>query len=221
MLNFICPFLQSRTMKLIPVILSIILAGSTMGYGMQASAQQIGAASPGSSSPCTASQPCVPICGNHICKPGEVPGQALVGSNANTTKAVSQNTNQTGGPNIATQMNISANATATKTVNGTMMQGNMTMGTPMHQNGTMTGSMANGTMTGNMANGAMASNMNSMPMASALPSPNAQVAAGTQPANVKCMSGFYLVINNANSRPACVTQSTASLLEERGWGHAG
>jgi hypothetical protein len=219
MLNFICLFLQSRTMKLIPMILSILLAGSALGYGMQASAQN----------PCTASQPCTQICGNHLCAPGEVYAPGVAGSNANTTKAASQNTNQTGAPSIATQMNISANATAvmhhhgnmtgtmangTMTTgfmgNGTMMPGNMTMGTHMyHHHGNMTGTMANGTMT-----------TGSMSMASNLPSPNAQVTAGTQPANVKCMSGFYLVINNANSRPACVTQSTASLLEARGWGHA-
>jgi hypothetical protein len=214
-------------MKLTPMILSILLACSALGYGMQASAQNH----------CTASQPCAQICGNHVCAPGEVYAPGMAGSNANTTTTVSQGTNQTGAPNIATQMNISANATATKTVNGTMMQGNMTMGTHMHHHGNMTGNMANGAMmqgnmtmgthmhhngnmTGNMANGAMAGNMNSMSMTSTLSSPNAQVAAGTQPTNVKCMSGFYLVINNSNSRPACVTQGTASLLEARGWGHA-
>jgi hypothetical protein len=202
-------------MKLIPLILSLILAGSALGYGM-ASAQQIGAAGPGGSSPCTASQPCAQICGNHICKPGEVPGQALVGSNATTTKAVSQSTNQTGPSSITNQVNISANVTVTKTTNGiknmangTSMQENMAMGTNATYSKSHNGTMA----TGSMSSG-------SMSMTSQLPSPNAQVAAGTQPANVKCMSGFYLVINNANSRPACVTQSTASLLEARGWGHA-
>jgi hypothetical protein len=165
---------------------------------MQASAQN----------PCTASQPCVPICGTHPCAPGETYTPGMLPSG-----------NQTGMPNIANQVSVSANATATMhhhgnmtgfMGNGTMMQGNMT-GMHMHHHGNMAGNMANGTMTGNM---------NSMPMTSSMPSPNAQVNAGTPPANVKCMSGFSLVISNSNPRPACVTQSTASLLEARGWGHA-
>ncbi|WP_166392637.1 hypothetical protein [Candidatus Nitrosotalea sp. TS] len=69
-------------MKIIPVMLSILLAGSMLGYGMHASAQ----------TPCTASQPCAPICGDHVCAPGETPGSATTGSNA---KSVSQSTNQT------------------------------------------------------------------------------------------------------------------------------
>ncbi|MGB9003804.1 MAG: hypothetical protein WCC52_08370 [Nitrosotalea sp.] len=202
-------------MNLTPIILSILLAGSALGYGMQASAQN----------PCTASQPCAPICGNHPCAPGETYTPGMLPSG-----------NQTGMPSIANQVSASANATATKTTNGTM-PANMTMGGYTHHHGNMTGYMGNGTMmqgnmtgmymhhhhgnmTGSMANGTMTGNMNSMPMASNLQSPRAQVAAGTQPTNVKCMSGFYLVISNSDSSPACVTQSTASLLEARNWGHA-
>lgn len=228
-LNFICSFVQSRAMKIIAVILSILLAGSMLGYGMHASAQ----------TPCTASHPCAPICGDHICGPGETPGSATTGSNAKTS---SQSTNQTGGSSIATQMSISANMTVTKNANGTMTASgtspkeNMTMGTNVtiakSSNGTMTstmpsGAMTNGTMaTGSMTNSTMQNgtmttgSMNSGSMASKLPSPNAQVTAGAQPANVKCPSGFYLVINNSDSRPACVTQNTMSVLEARGWGHA-
>lgn len=218
-------------MKIIAVILSILLAGSMLGYGMHASAM----------TPCTASQPCAPICGDHICAPGETPGSATTGSSA---KASSQSTTQTGGSNIATQMSISANMTATKNANGTMTTNgtsykeNMTMGTNVtatkSSNGTMTstmpsGTMTNGTMTtgtmtnGTMQNGTMTTgsmNSGSMSMASKLPSPESQVSAGAQPANVKCPSGFYLVINNSDSRPACVTQNTMSVLEARGWGHA-
>lgn len=225
-LNFICSFVQSRAMKIIAVILSILLAGSMLGYGMHASAQ----------TPCTASQPCAPICGDHICGPGETPGSATTSSSA---KVASQSTNQTGGPSIATQMSISANMTVTKnanstmTTNGTSYKENMTMGTNVtvakSSNGTMTstmpsGAMTNSTMTsGTMTNGTMTTgSMSSGTTSVSTPtsSPNAQVAAGAQPANVKCPSGFYLVINNSNSRPACVTQNTMSVLEARGWGHA-
>lgn len=196
-------------MNFTPVILSILLAGSALGYGMQASAQN----------PCTASQPCAPICGNHPCAPGETYTPGMLPSG-----------NQTGMPSIANQVSASANATATKTTNGAMMPGNMT-GMYMHHHGNMTGYMGNGTMMqGNMTGmhmhhhgnmtGTMTGNMNSMQMTGSMQSPNAQVNAGTSPANVKCMSGFYLVISNSNPRPACVTQSTASLLEARGWGHA-
>jgi hypothetical protein len=203
-------------MKFIPIILSLILASSAFGYGM-ASAQQVGAAGPGGSTPCTASQPCAPICGNHICAPGEVPGQTVMSLNASSTKTA-QSTNSTGSPSMAAQMGISANATAAMhhhygNMTGNMangfMPGNMTMGTHMHHHGNMTGNMANSTMT-----------TGAMPMTSTLPSPHAQVTAGTPSTSVKCMSGFSLVINNENSRPACVTQSTMSLLVARGWGHA-
>lgn len=176
-------------MKFIPIILSIILASSALGYGIQAYAQ---AAAPLGATPCTASQPCAKICGDHPCAPGEVYTPGMAGTNASSTKAVAQSTNSTGSQSMATQVNIGANVTATK-----------------YTHGNMTGNMANGTMT-----------TSTMPMASTLPSPNAQVTAGAQPTNVKCMSGYYLVINNANSRPACVTQSTMSVLEQRGWGHA-
>ena len=215
-LNFICSFVQSRVMKIIAVILSILLAGSMLGYGMHALAQ----------TPCTASHPCAPICGDHICGPGETPGSATTGSNA---KAASQSTNQTGGSSIATQMSISANMTVTKNANGTMTTNgtsykeNMMMGTNVtatkSSNGTMTSTMPSGAMTnGTMTTGSMSSGTTSV--STPTPSPNAQVAAGAQPANVKCSSGFYLVINNSNSRPACVTQNTMSVLEARGWGHA-
>lgn len=208
-------------MKIIPVMLSILLACSMLGYGMHASAQ----------TPCTASQPCAPICGDHVCAPGETPGSATTGSN---TKSVSQSTNHTG-TSIATQVNLSANATVTKTTNGTKNNANgtspkenMAMGAnataaAKSSNGTIStmpsGTMTNSTMrNGTMTTGSM--NSGSMSMASKLPSPEAQVVAGAQPANVKCPSGFYLVINNSDSRPACVTQNTVSVLEARGWGHA-
>lgn len=201
-------------MKFIPIILSLILASSALGYGIQASAQ---VAAPLGATPCTASQPCAKICGDHPCAPGEVYTPGMAGTNANSTNAVPQSTNSTGSPSMAAQMGISANATAAMHHHGNMtgymtngaMPGNMTMGTHMHHHGNMTGNMANSTMT-----------TGAMPMTSTLPSPHAQITAGAQPANVKCMSGFSLVINNENSRPACVTQSTMSLLVARGWGHA-
>ncbi|MGI0102438.1 MAG: hypothetical protein ACREA7_07585 [Nitrosotalea sp.] len=196
-------------MKLLPMILSVLLAGSALGYGMQASAQMAGA---GGGTPCSASFPCAQICGDHPCAPGEVYTPGMTSSNASATKAVSQNTNQTGVPSIATQMGVSANVTVTKiangtnTVNGTSTQENIVMGA----NATVTKS-SNGTMTGSMSSGSISTPSN-------LPSPRAQVTAGAQPTNVKCISGFYLMISNSDSRPACVTQSTMLLLEARGWG---
>jgi len=192
-------------MKLIPIILSVILASSALGYGIQAYAQ---AAAPLGATPCTASQPCAKICGDHPCAPGEVYTPSMAVTNASSTKAVAKSTNSTGSPNISTQVNIGTNVTATKTTNGTQNT-TSSIATSTMTNGTMTGKMTNGTMT-----------TSTMPMASTPPSPNAQITAGAQPANVKCMSGYYLVINNANSRPACVTQNTMSILEARGWGHA-
>jgi hypothetical protein len=173
-------------MKLIPIILSLILASSVSGYGIQASAQMAGS---GGGTPCTASYPCAKICGNHMCAPGEVYTPGTTGSNANTTIA-SQKTNKTGTPSLTTQMNVSTNVTATKITNGTK----------------------NTNITTN--------NMTSTPVTPVVQSPRAQVAAGTLPANVKCISGYGLILNNFDSRPACVSQNTMSILESRGWGHA-
>ncbi|MGI0088432.1 MAG: hypothetical protein ACREBI_10835 [Nitrosotalea sp.] len=193
-------------MKLLAVILSVLFTCSALGYGMQASAQMAGA---GGGTPCSTSYPCAKICGDHPCAPGETYAPGMVSSNASATKAVSQNTNQTGAPSIATQVGVSANVTVTKIANGT----NTANGTSTQENMAM---KANATIA-KSSNGTMTS---SMPTPSNLPSPRAQVTAGAQPANVKCTSGLYLMISNSDSRPACVTQSTMSVLEARGWGHA-
>ncbi|MDE1868017.1 MAG: hypothetical protein KGI08_09955, partial [Thaumarchaeota archaeon] len=152
-------------MKLAPIILSIILASSTVGYGL-ASAQMAGA---GGGTPCSASYPCTKICGDHPCKPGEV--YTAGGQNAtNTNSAMSKSTNNaTGTPSMTTQMGISANVTATKITNGTM--------TNKMENGTMTG--MNRTMTNGMVN--EMGHTATVPPPAPTPSPAKQVASGTAP----------------------------------------
>ncbi len=190
-------------MKLTSVIISVILASSTFGYGL-ASAQQVG---PGGSTPCTASYPCAKICGDHPCAPGEVytPG----GQITNTTKAGT--TKSSGTPSMQTQLNVSANATVSKTGNGTAMQ---TMTKP-----------ANGTTSyGNQTMSSVNSTVNSMkgtiPSIQSVPtirSPVKQVSSGIAPADVKCSSGYQLVLNKFDSRPACVTADVMAKLIARGW----
>ncbi|MGI0046898.1 MAG: hypothetical protein ACREBB_06900 [Nitrosotalea sp.] len=218
-------------MKLIPVMISIILASSTLGYGIQASAQVGGGvAGAGGGTPCSASYPCAAICGDHPCAPGEVYTPGL--PNATASKPAS-GTNGTGSSAVATQVSIGANVTATKTVNGTVMHsqtmtnmasaktnGTMTNMASAKTNGTMTNAGGTTTTTPHMNANSTAPSATTPSTSTTLPSPEAQIVAGAQPANVKCPSGLYLVLNNIDSRPACVTQNTMSALENRGWGHA-
>jgi hypothetical protein len=49
-------------------------------------------------------------------------------------------------------------------------------------------------------------------------SPLKQYEAGVKAQDVKCKSGFELVIKSSNGAPACVKPSSASKLVTRGWG---
>lgn len=211
-------------MKLTPVIVSIILASSTLGYGI-ASADTGSMAGSGGGTPCTASHPCVKICGDHPCAPGEV---YTAGSQSNTTTTAASttttSTNSTGtAPSMQTQMNISDNVTATKTVNGTAMKTavNGTMQTAANSTSMQTqmNIAANATAT-KMTNGTMASNETGItvpPPAPMVPSPEKQVSSGTAPADVKCPSGYQLLLNKFDSRPACVSPEVMAKLVARGW----
>jgi len=50
-----------------------------------------------------------------------------------------------------------------------------------------------------------------------LVSPLKQIQSGIEPTNVQCKSELVLVFKNSDKSPACVTQTTASKLVERGW----
>ncbi len=201
-------------MKLTPVIISVILASSALGYGF-ASAQ----------TPCSASYPCTKICGDHPCAPGEVytaGGQA----SANATAKTAATTKSSGAPAMQTQVNISANVTATKTsssMNGTSAMHTMTN---MTSTNTTTSMKTQTSITANVTATKTSSSMNgtgSMNVTSTVPppapvqSPEKQVSSGTAPADVKCSSGFQLVLNKFDSRPACVTPDVMAKLIARGW----
>lgn len=196
-------------MRLVPVIVSIILAGSTMGYGF-ASAQTWG-------TPCTASHPCIKICGDHQCAPGEV--YTAGGQNstkANSTAQTSSSTNSTKTPAIATQITLSANATATKTGTGTMSENvSMTANVTATKSATSNMTKMNGTMT----NTAGAATTTVPPPAPVL-SPLKQISSGIAPSDVKCPSGYQLALNKFDSRPACVTADGMAKLVARGWAKA-
>lgn len=49
-------------------------------------------------------------------------------------------------------------------------------------------------------------------------SPKKQIKLGVEPAAVKCREGLYLVLKYSDETPACVKESTAEILYERGWG---
>ncbi|MGB6463316.1 MAG: hypothetical protein WBF38_03715 [Nitrosotalea sp.] len=107
--------------------------------------------------------------------------------------------------------------------NGYMMHhfGNMTSGYMMNHFGNMTGGymMHNfGNMTGNygMNSGNMA---NQMMAIQPTPSPEQQIKLGIPPNSVSCTSGYSLVINSFDSRPACISSNDTAKFIARGWGH--
>lgn len=218
-------------MKIMPIIASMILASSMLGYGI-ASADTGSMAGSGGGTPCTASFPCTKICGDHPCAPGET---YTPGSQSNTTKTttVSTSTNSTSAPSMQTQLGISASANVTKMTNGTAMQtgvngtmqtgvnGTMKTGTNGTSMQTQVNISANATAT-KMTNGTMASSNNTgttilPPPVTAVPSPEKQVSSGVAPSAVKCQSGYQLVLNKFDSRPACVSPQVMAKLVARGW----
>lgn len=50
-----------------------------------------------------------------------------------------------------------------------------------------------------------------------LESPLKQMAIGTEPHEIQCMDGQKLVFKASNWRPACINESSYSILLERGW----
>ncbi|MFZ1077446.1 MAG: hypothetical protein WAN47_08485 [Nitrosotalea sp.] len=104
--------------------------------------------------------------------------------------------------------------------------GNMTGNYGMNSNGNMTGGYMNGgymmhhfgNMTGNYG-----TNSNGNVTASSVPqsakSPEQQIISGVAPTNVSCPSGYGLVLNSFDSRPACISSSDISKFVARGWGH--
>jgi len=58
----------------------------------------------------------------------------------------------------------------------------------------------------------------SVHMEEAFQSPRHQLNSGVSPNEIKCKPEMILVLNNNDSRPACVTESGADKLESLGWG---
>ncbi len=186
-----------KNMKPIALMFAFVLFSSGLGYGSTMAFGQY-------NQPCSVSHPCAKICGDHPCAPGET---YTLSANQTTTVTTGTNTTgatQTGASGVSTNVGITASATATKTPS------NMTMTT----NGTIT---ASSNMTATNATATASTNM-TITTTPKIRTPKEQVASGTQPKDVKCKSGFELIINQFNSRPACVKSDIASLLVTRGWG---
>ena len=49
-------------------------------------------------------------------------------------------------------------------------------------------------------------------------SPRQQMDSGINASDVTCKSGYVLMIRSGNGAAACVSPSTGSILEDRGWG---
>lgn len=195
-------------MNLVPVIVSIILASAMLGYGV-ASAQSTTGSSSGT--PTTATHPYTPICGDHQCAPGEVytPG-GTAAANVTVSTSSAGKTNAT----IPEQVKISTNATVTKT-NGTMANATGMMQTGMGMSANVTATKNAGNMTSTETAGNVTATSGTP--ATTVESPAKQVASGTTPADVKCPSGYQLVLNKYDQRPACVTSDVLAKLVARGW----
>lgn len=92
---------------------------------------------------------------------------------------------------------------------GNMTGGYMNGGYMMHHFGNMTGNY------GMNPNG----NMTASSMPQSVQSPEQQISSGVAPTNVSCPSGYGLVLNSFDSRPACISSSDISQFVARGWGH--
>lgn len=159
--------------------------------------------------PCSQSQPCHKICGDHTCAPGETFTLSANQTTTVKTSANSTSTNQTAN-SVTANMGITTNATATKNPSNMTMTTNATTNTSTNMTVT-SNPKTNATVTTSV-------NMTATTSAPTMMMPREQIASGTQPKDVKCESGFELVINQFNPRPACVKSNIASLLVERGWG---
>ncbi len=54
-----------------------------------------------------------------------------------------------------------------------------------------------------------------------LMSPRAQIKSGIASNEISCKTGFELILKSSDGSPACVKESTAGKLIERGWGKLG
>ncbi len=227
-------------MKVIPIIISMILASSTLGYGL---------ASATNATPCTASYPCAQICGDHPCAPGEVYVPSSQGSTktnvtantitkTNVTANTITTTNGTASPSMTKSMNktstnmTNVNGTMNKNMTEFMMPKNTTMvstGAMEKMNKTkdmgatgaksstgMMEMMAKGKATGTTGKASKNNGMNTN--ASGIMSPRKQIAQGISPGKVQCKSGYQLILNKFDSRPACVSPAVLNILTSRGWG---
>ena len=192
-------------MKTIALTLAFVLFSSGLGYTSMSAYGQV-------NQPCSVSHPCAKICGDHPCAPGET---YTLTANQTTTVSSSANntsTNQTEVSGMSTNVGMKDNVTATKNPSNMTITTNGTM--EMSTNETMTTSPTN--MTTTSVNTTTSTNMT---MTSPnIMMPKEQVASGISPKDVKCESGLELIINQFNSRPACVKSDIASMLVERGWG---
>lgn len=185
-------------MKIIPVIVSIILASATLGYGSALAYTPVEfQAAQGENAPCTTSYPCVKICNDHLCAPGEV--YAPAGS----TNATATNSTH-GKGTLSKQPSSSANVTAAKATSSTVKSTKATNSTVKSTKTLSFSQVSNSTSIQNTIN-------------SAIKSPQKQVSSGVAPAKVKCSSGYKLALNKFNSRPACVTDKLMAKLVARGW----
>ena len=185
-------------MKIIPVIVSIILASATLGYGPALAYTPVGfQAGQGENAPCTTSYPCAKICNDHLCAPGEV--YAPAGSTNST------GTNSTQGKGTLSKQPSSANSIVAKATNSTV------------KSTKATNSTVKSTKTLSFSQVSNSTEIQSTSISSTTKSPQKQVSSGIAPAKVKCSSGYKLALNKFNSRPACVTDKLMKKLVARGW----
>ncbi len=146
---------------------------------------------------CTASNPCVRICGNHVCAPGEVYPAA-----SNQTKTQNSTTSGSSVP----QKTMSQNATS----------GNNTLQNATYSSIPIVPKNMSQSTTGNNT---VQNLQSTLPTPPKILSPRAQMASGIEPSHVKCEQGYGLILNLFDSRPACIKSDDITKFLSRGWGH--
>ena len=149
--------------------------------------------------PCTASNPCQKICGDHVCAPGEVyppisNNAKVQNSTISTTPQIPMYQNATNGTNIiqnTTQPQISPGIASIYDTNGTRMVTDSKM------------------CLAGVDTCVMAKIMHRPPID--------QMKVGIGALDISCKPDFQLVLKASNNLPACVNPSTANELVKRGW----
>ena len=163
---------------------------------------------------CSASNPCVRICGDHVCYPGET----YTGQTNNTTQnQMSNNTRtQNSTASVPTTPTASQNATGGNTTMGNVTPSTTPSGIPPVST-TSSSNQTSGIRMVTDSKMCLASVDRCVMVKKLNQSPRIQLSAGIGALDVSCKDGFQLVLKATDNSPACVRASTLDELVKSGW----